>query len=285
MLQSKSLHKNKLSVVILTYNEEKNLPYALENVKDWADEVVILDSYSTDKTIEIAESYRAKVHYRKFDNFSAQRKYALNELPIKNDWIFVLDADEYLTDELKDEISKLMKNEKDMKDAYFIKRRFYWQGQWLKRCFYPTTLLRFGKKGLIDCDDRPINEHIICKTENIGYLDNDFIDYNRKDLNDWVLKHNSYATSEAEQLMTKDKTKYNFFASQYERKRWIRTNIWNNLPPVFRPFIYFTFRYFIQGGFLDGKKAFMYHFIDSFVYRTLIDFKYLEKKWKKQEEK
>lgn len=274
--------KNNITVLILTYNEEKNLKYALDNVKDWAKEIVILDSYSLDKTVEIAESFEAKVFYRKFDNFSAQRRYALNELPISNDWIFVLDADEYLTEELKDEISNLFKNEQTMKDAYFIKRRFYWQGQWLKRCFYPTTLLRFGKKGLIDCDDRPINEHLICKTQNIGYLENDFVDYNRKDLNDWVLKHNGYATREAEQLMQKDKTKYNFFASQYERKRWIRTNIWNKLPPVFRPFIYFTFRYFIQGGFLDGKKAFMYHFIDSFVYRTLIDFKYLEMKWKKE---
>jgi glycosyltransferase involved in cell wall biosynthesis len=271
-----------ITVLILTYNEEKNIKFALENVKDWANEVVILDSYSTDKTIEIAEGYNAKIYYRKFDNFSAQRKYALNKLEISNEWVFVLDADEYLTEELKSEITSLMKDEENMKDAYFMKRRFYWQGQWLKRCFYPTTLLRFGKKGLINCDDRPINEHLICKTENIGYLEHDFIDYNRKDLNDWVLKHNKYATSEANQLMVKDKTKYSFFKSQYERKRWIRTNIWNNLPPAFRPFIYFTFRYIIQGGFLDGKKAFMYHFIDSFVYRTLIDFKYLEQKWNKK---
>lgn len=273
----------KITVLILTYNEEKNLPHALDNVKNWANEVVILDSYSTDSTIKIAEEYGALIHFRKFDNFSAQRKYALNNLEINGDWIFVLDADEYLTEELKLEISDLMQNQDNMKDAYFIKRRFYWQGQWLKRCFYPTTLLRFGKKGLIDCDDRPINEHLVCSTDNIGYLENDFIDYNRKDLNDWVLKHNDYATREAEQLMQKDETKYNLFGTQYERKRWIRINIWNNLPPVVRPFIYFTYRYFLQMGFLDGKKAFMYHFIDSFVYRTLIDFKYLEKKWSKDE--
>jgi glycosyltransferase involved in cell wall biosynthesis len=275
--------KNNITVLILTYNEEKNIKYVLENIKDFADEVVILDSYSTDETVNIAKQYGAKIYCRKFDNFSAQRKYALNELPISNDWIFVLDADEYLTDELRTEIRQLMNTAKNLQDAYFIKRRFYWQGQWLKRCFYPTTLIRFGKKGLIDCDDKPINEHLICKTQNIGYLENDFVDYNRKDLNDWVVKHNDYETREAVQLMTKDETKYNFFASQYERKRWIRTNIWNKLPPVVRAFIYFIFRYIIQGGFLDGKKAFMYHFIDSFVYRTLIDFKYLEMKWKEEE--
>ena len=274
---------NNITVIILSYNEEVNIEYALKNIEDLADEVIVLDSYSTDKTVSIAESYGAKIYYRKFDNFSAQRKYALNKLPINNDWIFVLDSDEYLSNELKQEIIELLKKPKEMRDAYFIKRRFYWQGQWLKRCFYPTTLLRFGRKGQIDCDDRPINEHLICKSENIGYLQHDFIDFNRKNLNDWVLKHNGYATLEAEQLMQKDSTKYNFFASQYERKRWIRTNLWNNLPPVFRPFTYFIYRYFIQMGFLDGKKAFMYHFIDSFVYRTLIDFKYLEKKWNKED--
>lgn len=275
--------QNKITVLILTYNEEKNIRYALNNVKNWAEEIVILDSYSTDKTIDIAKEYGANVYVRKFDNFSAQRKYALNELEINGDWVFVLDADEYLTEELKLEISSLLESQKNKNDAYFIKRRFYWQGQWLKKCFYPTTLLRFGKKGYLDCDDRPINEHLICKTDNIGYFDNDFIDYNRKDLNDWVLKHNGYATREADQLMEKDETEYKLFATQYERKRWIRTNIWNNLPPVVRPFIYFFYRYIIQMGFLDGKKAFMYHFIDSFVYRTLIDFKYLEKKWKDNE--
>lgn len=275
----------KITALLLTFNEEKNLLFALENIKDWADEIVILDSYSTDKTVEIAEKYKAKIHYRKFDNFSAQRKFALNNLPIKNDWIFVLDADEYLTEELKIEISELMANPENMNDAYFMNRRFYWQGKWLKRCFYPTTLLRFGRKGFLNCDDRPINEHLICKTENTGLLKNDFVDYNRKDLHDWVLKHNGYASREAEQLMVTDETIYNFWGSQYERKRWIRTRIWNNLPPVTRPFLYFTYRYFIQMGFLDGKKSFMYHFIDSFVYRTLIDFKYLEKKWNRNEKK
>ncbi|WP_394210639.1 glycosyltransferase family 2 protein [Enterovibrio calviensis] len=269
-----------VSVVILTYNEEKNIQYALDNINGWAREIIILDSYSTDETVAIAKQYEAKVHYRKFDDFSSQRKYALREIPIESDWIFVLDADEYLTEELKSEISYLLKNPQDAKDAYFINRRFYWQGKWLKRCFYPTTLLRFGKTGMIDCDDRPINEHMICKTDNVGQLKYDFIDCNRKDLNEWVLKHNSYATREAEQLAQKDTCQYKFFSSQYERKRWVRAKIWNRLPPVLRPFIYFIYRYFIQMGFLDGKEGFMYHFIDSFVYRSLIDFKYLENKWK-----
>jgi glycosyltransferase involved in cell wall biosynthesis len=271
---------NNISVIILTYNEELNLHFALESVKDFASEIIILDSYSTDKTIEIAENHKAKVFFRKFDNYSSQRKYSLNKLPISNDWIFILDADEYLTDELKNEIALSLQNKNLIHDAYFIKRRFIWKGQWLKRCFYPTYILRFGKKGLIDCDSREINEHLICKTKNIGHLKNDFIDYNRKGLSEWIKKHNDYSSREADQLLKVDKTSYSFFKSQYERKRWIRKNIWNKLPPLIRPIFYFVYRYFIQLGFLDGRKAFMYHFLDSFFYRMLIDFKYLEKKIK-----
>lgn len=269
--------KNNITVVILTYNEEENLPYALKNLKGFTDEIIILDSYSKDNTVNLAEEFGAKVFYRKFDNFSAQRKYALNKLPIKNEWIFVLDADEILTDELKNEIRDII-DDTDC-DAFIIKRRFYWKGKWIKRGYYPTKLLRLGRKGLIDCDDRPINEHIICKTNKVGYLNSDFIDYNRKGLSEWIEKHNNYSTREAKQLIDNEYEKYNFFGSQYERKRWIRVNIWNKMPPIIRPFFYFIYRYIIKGGFLDGKEAFMYHFLHAFIYRILIDFKYLEEKW------
>ncbi len=276
-------NKSKITVVILTYNEEINLPYALDNIKNWASEVVILDSYSTDNTVKIAEDNGAKVYFRKFDNFSAQRKYALNELPINGNWIFVLDADEYLTDELKIEIKNTIEDTEY--DAFIMKRRFYWKGKWIKRGYYPTKLLRLGRKGMIDCDDRPINEHIVCPEGKVGYLENDFIDYNRKDLTSWIQKHNDYSTREAKQLFENEYEEYDFFASQYERKRWIRVNIWNKLPPVLRPFLYFNYRYFIKLGFLDGKEAFMYHFLHAFIYRILIDFKYLELKWANNDKK
>jgi len=270
----------KITVLILTYNEEINIVHAINNVKNWADEIVILDSYSTDETVKIAKKNGAKVFFRKFDNFSNQRKYAFRELPINGEWIFVLDADEYLTNELKKEILSII--EHTQYDAFIINRRFYWKNQWIKRGYYPTKLLRFGRKGIIDCDDRPINEHIICKNNRIGYLKNDFIDHNRKDISSWIKKHNDYSTREAKQLFEKDLKKYNFFGSQYERKRAIRVNIWNKIPPIIRPFIYFFYRYFLKLGFLDGKKAFQYHFLHAFIYRMIIDFKYLEMKWNKK---
>lgn len=261
---------------MLTYNEIENIPFAIDNVKKWASEIVILDSNSTDGTAEFCKEQGCKVFLRKFDNFSNQRKHALNELPIESEWVFVLDADELLTDKLKAEIEAEIENPKC--DAYFIKRRFYWQGKWIKRGYYPTNLLRFGKRGLITCDDRQINEHIVCRTENVGQFKSDFIDYNRKGIAAWIDKHNKYSTAEAKALLVKDSTTYNFWGSQYERKRWIRQNIWNNLPVFIRPFMYLLYRLFLKGGVLDGARAMQYHFLHAFIYRCLIDLKYLEAK-------
>lgn len=272
--------KTNLTVVILTYNEEVNLPHALKNVKEFAKKVVVLDSHSTDRTVEIAESYGAKVYTRPFDDFSRQRKYALEQIPYTTEWLFVLDADELLTEQLKEEIRKIIV--KTDKDAFYIKRRFYWKGKWIRRGYYPTWLLRLGRTGSITCDDRPINEHLVCKSGNVGKLKEDFIDYNRKSLTDWISKHNHYSDREACQLLSSDVSKeiYKLWGTQYERKRWLRLKVWNKLPPLIRPFLYFSFRYVLCLGFLDGKKAFMYHFLHAFLYRILIDFKYLEKKWR-----
>jgi glycosyltransferase involved in cell wall biosynthesis len=270
---------SEITVMILTFNEEAHIERCLSKLNGFANEIIILDSYSTDRTVDIAKIMGAKIFYRKFDNYSAQRKYLLNEIPVDSDWIFILDADEYLTEELKLEILTMIAKPEILADAYFVNRRFYWKDIWLKHSYYPTYILRFGRTGMINCDDRPINEHLICSTDNISYLDNDFIDHNLGSITDWMIKHNDYARREAEQLFIKDPKRYSLFASQYERKRWLRTQIWNNLPPLLRPFLYFTIKYFFLGGFLDGKKALVYHFMDSFIYRSLIDIKYLELKW------
>jgi len=266
-----------LTVIILTYNEEPNIPYALENVVGWAEDVFVLDSYSNDKTVEICEEKGAKVFFNKFEDFYKQRHHALTELPIKTEWVFFLDADEYIFDDTKSEISEKIKSDKF--DAYHMKRRFYWMGKWIKRGYYPTWLLRLGRTKCVEWDKRPINEHMICTTGKIGILDGDFVDHNRKGLTEWIAKHNDYSTREAWELINKDVEKYNFFGGQYERKRWLRKNIWAKMPPVIRPFFYFCYRYFFRLGFLDGKEAFLYHFIHAYIYRTLIDFKYLEIKW------
>lgn len=120
---------NDLTIIILTYNEEPNLPQALKSVSGWAAEIIVLDSGSTDDTIKIAENFGAKVYYRQFDNYANQRNYALKELSISTGWILFLDAGKYLTEELKKEIRETLRSTDY--NGFYLKRRFYFWGKWL----------------------------------------------------------------------------------------------------------------------------------------------------------
>ncbi len=273
-----------ITVIILTYNEEVHIERCIKNVIDWADEVIVLDSFSKDKTVEIAKRLSAKVFFREFENYANQRNYAIKELPIKNEWIMFLDADEYLTEELKEEISETLT--KTDCDGFYLKRRFYFWGKWIKHGgYYPTWILRLFKRDKCYVD-RAINEHFNVEG-NIGYLKNDFVDDNIKGINEWIIKHNKYASFEAEELANfRNNKTYNlnndfgkYWGSQAQRKRWIKEKVWNPLmPPLVRPFIYFFYRYIIRLGFLDGKQGLIYHFLQGLWFQFIIDVKYLEMK-------
>lgn len=268
---------NPITVIILTYNEEENIQNALENIKNWANQVIVLDSFSNDKTLKIIQNYQVDLYYNEFKNFKDQRTFALRKTKIINDWVLFLDADERLTSELKNEISNIIKS--PQYDGYLIKRRFYFMGQWIKYGgYYPSWNLRFFKHKLASVN-REINEHIEIDGS-VGALKYDMIDENLKNFSYWIDKHNNYSTRESESLLSNEKdTIAKIFGNSIQRKRWIRINIWNKLlPPLIRPFIYFIYRYFIRFGFLDGKVGFIYHFNHALVYRLFIDIKYIEKK-------
>ena len=124
--------------------------------------------------------------------------------------------------------------------------------------------MRFFRNGKGRCEDRAVNEHFIVEGI-LGYLRNDFTDQNRKGVTDWIAKHNGYATGEARELLNLRSAQgyleidASLFGTQAQRKRWLRYRIWNNLPPLARPFFYFFYRYVLTGGFLDGREAFIYH--------------------------
>lgn len=275
-----------LTVLILTKDEEVNLPYTLDNVVGWASDVFILDSGSSDRTCEIAEEMGAQVFFNKFENYAKQRNHALDELPVETDWVMFLDADEYLTDELKQEIAETLP--KATCDGFIMKRRFYFMGRWIRHGgYYPTEILRLFRhgKGRVK---REINEHVEVDGV-IERLEHDFVDHNRKGLFEWMEKHNRYSDMEAMQLLqaellreleNDEQLKGKLFGSQVEAKQWIRQRVWNRmLPPLVRPFMYYFYRYFLRAGFLDGKEGFIYHTLHGLMYRLLIDAKYIQKKY------
>lgn len=269
--------KTNLTVIILSYNEEKNIHFALENIKSWANQIIVVDSFSNDKTLEILDNYSIDLYSNQFKNFKEQRTFALRNTKINNDWVLFLDADEILTKELKTEISTVL--QEPFYDGYLIKRRFYFMGKWIKYGgYYPSWNLRLFKHSLASVN-REINEHIEINGS-VGSLRHDMIDENHKDFSSWIKKHDDYSNRECQSLLTSEKDDLaKFWGNSIERKRWVRLNIWNKLlPPLIRPFLYFIYRYFIRLGFLDGKIGFIYHFNHALVYRLFIDIKFIEKK-------
>jgi glycosyltransferase involved in cell wall biosynthesis len=271
-----------LAVIILTYNEEANIAQALDSVSGWANEIFVLDSQSTDRTLEIAGKYECRIAQNKFENFAMQRNYALDHLSISSEWVFFLDADEWLPADLRQEISDLIAGSPE-ENGFYIKRRLIWMGRWIRRGYYPSWQLRLFRYGTGRCEDRSVNEHLVVDGR-VGHLHNDFSDENRKGVSDWIAKHNGYATREAQELFN-DRVASHYreidaqlFGTQAQRNRWLRYKIWNNLPPLIRPFFYFFYRYILAGGFLDGRVAFMYHFLQALWYPMLIDIKFLEMK-------
>lgn len=270
----------KLAVVVLTYNEQENLAQALDSVVGWADEAFVLDSLSTDRTLEIARRYDCHIVQHKFEDYAKQRNYALDCLPIQSEWVLFLDADEWLPVDLKAEISALLAAA-PAENGFYLKRRLLWMGRWIRRGYYPTWILRLFRHGKGRCEDRAVNEHLIVEGKT-GQLRCDFIHEDRKGLTDWIAKHNGYATREALELFNPrsdpgyHEVDTSLFGSQEQRRRWLRYRIWNHLPPLMRPFLYVFYRYVLTGGFLDGKAAFVYHFLHALWYPLLIDVKYLE---------
>lgn len=267
-----------LTVIILTYNEEKNLPQALASVRGWAEQVLILDSFSTDRTLEIAKNHNCLVFQNRFEHYAKQRNYALEQLPISTEWVLFLDADEWLPAELKNEITAVISSH-PAEHGFYIKWRLLWMGQWIKRGYYPTWILRLFRHGKGRCEDRTVNEHLIVEGK-IGYLKGDFIHEDQKGVTDWINKHNNYATREAMELLKKPEETQEIDArwcgTQAQRKRWLRHRIWNRLPPLLRPLLYFIYRYGLRGGFLDGRAGLSYHFLQGLWFPMLIDIKYLE---------
>ncbi len=249
-----------LSVLIITKNEEIHLGRLIKNVKDLADEIIILDSFSSDQTIEIAKRENCTVFQNEFKNFSSQRNYLFKNCKIKNEWSLILDADEYLSNDLKNEIKQTIRNTKF--DAFKFKRRLIWKNKWIKRGYYPIWLLRLGRTKTLFCDENIVNEHIQCKTNKVSDLKNDFFNHNLKNEKEWFKKHLIYAEFE--------KNRY-FIKNEITKKRIL----WNKIPIILRPFLLFFYRFFIQLIFLDGLRGFQYHLYHSLIYKLIIDYKIL----------
>lgn len=252
-----------ISILILTYNEAANLDDCLKSV-GFSDDVVVLDSLSSDETVSIAESYGVTTLSRPFDNYAAQRNYGLAH-PFKHDWILMLDADERVpadfVDELKSVVSGSASNPVTL---YRMRRKDMFMGRWLKRSSgYPTWFGRLFRKGQV-CVEREINEEYYTDGE-IGLLEGHLIHYPfNKGIEYWFERHNRYSSMEARKLADERMEKVewaNFFSKDPMLKRKAFKALAYRMP--FRPLLTFCFLYFVKLGILDGKPGFHFSLMRS----------------------
>ncbi len=265
--------KLNLTALILTLNEEMNIQGCIESVKSIVQEIVVVDSLSKDRTVAIAQSLGARVIQNRFIGFSEQRNFALKQTGISTEWVLVLDADEKISPELALEIRSVL-NHNLSKNGFRVKRRFIWNGKWIKRGYYPVWLLRLARVNHVYCEDRKLNEHLLVDEE-IGDLNCDLIHEDNNGINHWHIKHLNYAEIAAREFL-KRKEKLSLVDFKANKKRWLKYNLWDRLPLFVRPWLYFVFCYFIRGGFLEGWQGLSYHFLHGLWFQLLISHKIYE---------
>ena len=275
-----------ISLVILTYNEEVNVPYLLESVKDWVGEIWVIDSFSTDKTLEICRHYTDKIVQHPFENQAKQFNWALDQVPIAHEWVMRLDADERVTPELAQEIASRVPTLSEDVTGIYLKRRVLFMGRWMRHGgYYPMWFLRIFRKGSGRYEELT-EEHIVLSHGKTVQLKNDFIDENRKGLSFWVDKHNHWAIGEMRDVISfrgegqlpLHTVSPALFSTQERRRRWLKVRLYACLPLFLRAFLYFFYRYVIRLGFMDGKEGLIFHFLQGCWYRFLVDAKIYEAK-------
>jgi glycosyltransferase involved in cell wall biosynthesis len=261
-----------VSVLIPAKNEEENLPACLESIA-CADEIFVVDSQSGDRSVEICEQYGAQVVQFHFNgSWPKKKNWSLENLPFKNDWVLIVDCDERITPELWEDIKQGIQASDH--GGYYINRRVFFLGKWIRYGGkYPDwnlRLFRHGQgryenlktEGIRNTGDNEVHEHVVISTGKVGYLKNDMLHEDFKDLFHWLERHNRYSNWEARvhyNLLTgmaDDGTiGANLFGDSVQRKRFLK-KIWVRLP--FKPFLRFVLFYFIQLGFLDGHAGYTY---------------------------
>ena len=269
-----------ITAIIMTLNEQINLPECLESIKNFVDDIIVIDSFSTDNTVEIASQYTKKVYQNKFVNYSKQFIWSLQNTEIRHEWILRLDADERWTADSFEKVRKII--EEDSADGIYVKMKIFFMGKWIRYGgFYPNYFLRVYKKSKGEMEDRWMDEHIRVDGETV-ISDIDVIEANydrQKNITLWTTKHNNYSTREAvESIINRHgladvDSVANLFGKKTERKRWLKEKVYYRVPLFVRPFFYFFYRYVIKLGFLDGVEGFIFHTLHAFWYRFLVDVK------------
>lgn len=277
--------KADIAVIILTYNESLHLQRALEHVRGFAREIFVVDSFSTDNTVEIARVFGAIVLQNPFEYQAKQFNWALENCPITATWVMRLDADEIVDPDLAEEIRVKLPTLPANVTGINLNRKTIFQGKFIRHGGrFPLTLLRIWRRGKARVEDRRMDEHIYLTEGRSISFKGGFADHNLSKIEAFISKHNGYATREAFDVLNHrfhlfnseiDLTRQST-ARQAKIKRFLKESIYNRIPYEISSVLYFLFRYIVQLGFLDGREGLHYHLLQGFWYRFLVGAKLRE---------
>jgi glycosyltransferase involved in cell wall biosynthesis len=278
-----------VAVVVHTRDEEKNLPDCLRSLEGWVQELFVVDSGSTDQTVALARAAGARVFEHPFEHYGAQRNWAIGHLPITAPWTLHIDADERITPELRTSIAAALAGGADPGelDGFLVSRRTMFMGTWIRHGgHYPAWHLRLMRTGVGRCEDRLYDQHFYVPGA-VRKLQGDLIDTLTPDVATFTARHLRWAALEAAEHEAPHDAEGRIrgrlgTANAIEQRRWLR-DWYARLPLFVRPTAYFLYRYFVRLGFLDGRAGLVFHVLQGFWFRFLVDALILERRLGRRE--
>ncbi|WP_157976057.1 glycosyltransferase family 2 protein [Lewinella sp. IMCC34191] len=269
--------KNALTVVILTFNEEANIGNCLDSLEGVKAPIFVVDSFSTDRTLTILEERGIRYVQHPFKNYAAQRNWAQENVPFGSEWVLHLDAGERLTPGMVSWINNSFDPTVAGIDGYMFARRAIFMGRWIKYGgYHPIYHLRLYRKHLGHCENKVYDQHFVVEgTTQLAANGADLEDGVMSSLRDFTVSHARWAVFEAvESILAEKETgevNARLLGNPIERKRWLKSRVFQRSPLFLRSFLYLFHRYIIKLGFLDGKEGLIFHFLQGFWFRFLVD--------------
>ncbi len=270
-----------LTVLVVTRNEEANVERCLASVHGFADQILVVDSESTDRTREIARRYADEVRELPYDHTRIIPwifQWGLDHLPIRNDWVLILEADQAVPPALRAEIAALLARAEIAEDGFYIRRRQIFRGTWIRHGGYGGKhLLKLFRRSRGQLDPVEQDTRVYVRGR-VGRLASPLDEWNRKEdaIQFYLQKHLRYAEAFAREELARRregipwKLTPRLFGTPDERTLWLKSRYYR-LPLFLRPALYFGWRYFVLLGFLDGKNGFVFHFLQAFWFRLVVD--------------
>jgi len=267
------------SVIILSFNSEATIKQTLGSVLLVSDDIYVVDSYSTDATCNIVRDCGVEFIQHPFTNYAKQRNWAIESLPLKYGWELHLDADERLSDKLINELLELKSCEDSPGvNGYCIPRLVHFKGRALRHGgMFPIWHMRLFRRGSGRCEEREYDQHFIVD-QPTAKLHGWFVDDIRMPLSEWINRHNRWSDAEVRELLGNSSergVRASLRGNPIEQKRYFK-NLYGRMPPLYRAWLLFFYRYVLRAGFLDGKEGLIFFFLQTLWFRLLIDAKLFE---------